>query len=224
MKNIFLVLVGILSFNGFAQESVSINEDIDALKIAAGLQVELYTNADENKIVANEKVFEAINYRVRENRLIISSSIETLLDGDVPLNLKVYVKKLNDLNVVQGSGVELQELFKTRKIVLRAGEGSIITGELDVNSVDIKVLTGGLIDLKGKAESQKIEVKTGGEYEGKSLKTQNTNVEVSYGGNARVHASENCEAKVIVGGTIDIFGNPEFLNEKINFGGKINLR
>jgi hypothetical protein len=224
MKHIGLLFISLFSLNLIAQDSVNINEDIDALKIAAGLQVELYTNADENKIVASEKVFEAINYKVRENKLTISSSIETLIDGDVPLNLKVYVKKLNDLNVVQGSGVEFKKLFKTEQMTLRAGEGSIISGELDVKSVDVKVLTGGLIDLKGKAESQNVEVKTGGEYEAKALKTLNTNVQISYGGNARVYVTKNCEAKIIVGGTIDIFGNPEFLNEKTNFGGTINLR
>jgi hypothetical protein len=224
MKYIIIFILGIASLNTMAQKSVNINEDIDALKIAAGLQVELFTNADENKIVANEKVFEAINYKVRENKLIISSSIETLIDGDVPLNLKVYIKTLSDLNVVQGSGVEFKKLFKTEKITLRAGEGSVITGELDVNRVDVKVLTGGLVDLKGKAESQHAEIKTGGEYEAKALKTKNANVQISYGGNARIYATKNCEAKIIVGGTIDIFGKPEFLNEKTNFGGTINLR
>ena len=224
MKNILVLIISFVSIATMAQKSVSINERFNELRISAGIQVELHTNAQENKIVTDERIFEAINYKVRENQLNISSSIETLLEGDVPLELKVYVKDLNNLNVVQGSEVEFINKFETDKLVLRAGEGSTISGEFYVNSLEAKVISGGEINLVGEAKSQEVQVKTGGEYDGEDFITENTFVKISYGGEAEVYASKNCEAKVIVGGTIDIYGNPEFLNEKTNFGGEINLK
>ena len=224
MKNLIIIAIGLIGLNALGQKSVRINQDIDALKVSAGIQIELFTDANENKIVAKEQVFEAINYKVRDNQLRISSRIEALIEGDVPLQLKVYVKKLSNLNVVQGSAVELQSKFEADQLVLRAGEGSTISGELEVNSLEVTVLSGGLIDLKGVAETQDVEIKTGGEYRGRYLKTENTAVKISYGGEAQVFATKNCEARVIAGGTIDIYGNPEFLNEKRNFGGEINLK
>lgn len=223
MKRIIFVVLCFLSLHAMAQESVNINEDIDGVRVSAGLQIELYTNAKENKIVAGENVFEAINYKVRENQLRLSSSIESLLDGEVPLKLKVYVKKLNRLNVVQGSSVEFKNKFETDYLFLRAGEGSIITAEIYAKNLEVKVISGGEIDIKGKANSQDVEVNSGGEYAAKNFETENSNIKISYGGHAIVFASKNCEAKVIVGGTINIYGNPEFLNEKTNFGGEINL-
>ena len=224
MKNLIIIAIGLIGLNALGQKSVRINQDIDALKVSAGIQIELFTDANENKIVAKEQVFEAINYKVRDNQLRISSRIEALIEGDVPLQLKVYVKKLSNLNVVQGSAVELQSKFEADQLVLRAGEGSTISGELEVNSLEVTVLSGGLIDTKGVAETQDVEIKTGGEYQGRYLKTENTAVKISYGGEAQVFATKNCEARVIAGGTIDIYGNPEFLNEKRNFGGEINLK
>lgn len=224
MRKIIFVCIALVSLNALGQKSVRINEDINALKISAGIQIELYTDAEENKIVANEMVFEAINYKVRDNQLRISSRIEALIEGDVPLRLKVYVQKLSNLNVVQGSSAEFQNMFETSQLVLRAGEGSTISGELKVNSLEVKVLSGGLIDLRGTADTQDIEIKTGGGYEAQNLKTENTSVKISYGGEAQVYATKNCGAKVIAGGTINIYGNPEFFNEKRNFGGEINLR
>lgn len=224
MKNIIFVGIAFVSFHVLAQKSVLINEKISAVKISAGIQVELFTGVDENKIVANEMVFEAINYKVRDNQLRISSRIEALIEGDVPLRLKVYVKNLSNLNVVQGSSAEFQNVFETSQLILRAGEGSTISGEIKVDSVDVKVLSGGLIEMQGIANTQDVEIKTGGAYQAQNLKTENTSVEVSYGGKAQVYASNNCGAKVIAGGIIDIYGNPEFFNEKRNFGGEINLR
>jgi len=224
MKNIIIIAIGLIGLNALGQKSVRINQDIDALKVSAGIQIELFTDANENKIVANGQVFEAINYKIRDNQLRISSRIEALIEGDVPLKLKVYIKNLSKLNVVQGSAVELQNKFEADQLTLRAGEGSTISGELEVNSLEVTVLSGGLIDMKGVVETQGVEIKTGGEYRGRYLKTENTTVKISYGGEAQVFASKNCGAKVIAGGTIDIFGNPEFLNEKRNFGGEINLK
>jgi len=224
MKKIVLLCIALVTLNAFGQKSVRINDDINALKISAGIQVQLYTDAEENKILANEMVFEAINYKVRDNQLRISSRIEALLEGDVPLRLKVYVKKLSNLNVVQGSFVEFQNMFETRQLVLRAGEGSTISGDLKVDSLEAKVLSGGLINVQGIANTQNVEIKTGGAYEAQNLKTENTTVKISYGGKAQVYATKNCGAKVIAGGIIDIYGNPEFFNEKRNFGGEINLK
>ncbi len=224
MKKIIFALVGLFTVEMMAQKSVMINENIVELRVAAGLSVELYTNADENKIIAKEEVFEALNYKVRENQLRLSSSIETLLEGDVPLNIKVYVKNISNLNVVQGSQVEFKNKFKTSQLTLRAGEGSRINGEIYAKVLDVKVISGGEIYLTGKSESQDVEVKTGGAYDADKFITENTSVKISYGGEATIYASKNCEAKVIAGGNINIYGNPEFLNEKTNFGGVINLK
>jgi hypothetical protein len=224
MKSLISILIFFLSVGIMAQEAARINEDIDGLKISAGLQVELYTNAEENRIVANREVFEAINFKVRENKLKISSTISTLLEGEVPLSIKVYMKNLDELNVVQGSYVEFIEEFETHEMFLRVGEGSVIRGKLYVSSLDVKIVSGGEIKLEGEAKSQNVEVKTGGEYGGKDFITENTIVNISYGGAARVYVSENCEAKVFGGGIIDIYGNPKFLNEKKNFGGEINFK
>lgn len=224
MKSLIFISMCVFTLSVMGQKSVRINQDIDALKISAGIQVELYTDADENKIVAEQTVFEAINYKVRENELRISSRIGSLIEGDVPLRLKVHVKDLNNLNVVQGSEAELQQKFSANQLVLRAGEGSVIAGEIDVSELEVKVLSGGVIELNGRASTQNVEVKTGGKYQAQQLKTEDTTVKISYGGEAQVYAAKSCGAKVIAGGIIDIYGNPEFMNEKRNFGGEINLR
>jgi len=223
MKTIVFVLLSLFSFGVMAQKSVNINQDINSLKVSAGLIVELYTNSGENKIMASPDVFEAINFKVRENELRISSSIETLMEGDVPLELKVYVKQINKVNVVKGSEVELANKFEADNLFLRAGEGSIISGEVYVNSLEIKVISGGEMNIRGEGKSQSIEISTGGEYSASDFKTDDTTVQISYGGEATIYAAKNCRAKVFAGGTINIYGDPEFINEKRNFGGEINL-
>ncbi|QTY26789.1 head GIN domain-containing protein [Flavobacterium sp. CS20] len=224
MKNLVIILIGFLPVLGFTQtEEVVINKNIQALRISAGIQVELTTNAKVNKIEADKRVLEAINYKVSDYELKIGLSLETIFDGDFPLKLKVYTKNIDRLNAVQGSTVEIQNLIKTDRFFVRATEGSIVSGEFKTQSLELKALSGGIIDISGKSKDQDVLVNTGGEYKGKKLKTENTTVKVTYGGNAVVFVTENCEAKIVVGGNIDVYGNPKYVNEKTTFGGKVNI-
>ncbi len=223
MKILLSVLLTFLSVIGSAQTEVVINKNIQAVKVSAGIQVELTTNAKENKIVADERVLEAINYKVDDYELKIGLAIETIFDGDFPLKLKVFTKNIDRLNAVQGSSVEIQNLVNSDRFFIRATEGSIVSGEFKTQSLELKALSGGIIDIRGKSKNQDVLVNTGGEYNGNNLKTEDTKVKVSYGGSAKVFATGNCDAKVVAGGNIDIYGHPKYVNEKTTFGGEVNI-
>ncbi|MBS3737731.1 MAG: DUF2807 domain-containing protein [Psychroflexus sp.] len=223
MKKLILVIIVLLPALSFGQKEIKVNKNIQAVKVSAGIQVELTTNANENKIVAEERVLDAINYKVDDYELRIGLSLGTIFDGDFPLKLKVFTKNIDRLNAVQGSTVEIQNLIKTNHFFIRATEGAVVSGEFNTESLELKALSGAIIDIRGKSENQDILVNTGGEYRGRNLETKNTKVKVTYGGNADVFASENCEAKIVVGGDIDIYGNPKYVNEKTSFGGGITI-
>ena len=207
----------------WAQQEVLLNKNIQALKISSGIQVELFTNADENKIEADERIMESINYKVNKRELKISLPLGKIIEGDLPLILKVYTKDINQLNAVQGSIIEIQNTITSSSFSIRATEGSVVSGVFDTENLELKALSGAIIDIRGESKSLDVLVNTGGKYKGKSLKTENTIVKVTYGGNAEVFATENCEANIVVGGTIDIYGNPKYMNEKKSFGGNINI-
>jgi len=223
MKYFLFILVSLFTITIWAQQEVFLNKNIQALKISSGIQVEIFTNADENKIEADDPVLEAINYIVNDNELKISLPLGKIIEGDLPLVLKVYTKDINQLNAVQGSIVEIQNTITSSKFSIRATEGSVVSGDFDTENLELKALSGAIIDIRGKSKYLDVLVNTGGKYNGKNLKTENTVIKVTYGGKAEVFVTENCEANIVVGGTIDIYGNPKYMNEKKSFGGNINV-
>ena len=223
MKNLVTLFILLSCTTFWAQEGVEINKNIQALKISAGIQVELITGSKTNRIEADKQVLDAINYKVRDYELKIGLPLGKIIDGDFPLKLKVYIKEIDRLTVVQGSTVELTKTLKSENFIIRATEGSVVSGSFNINSLELKVLSGAIVDIKGKSKKQDVLVNTGGQYEGENLKSEDTKVKVTYGGSAKVFVSQNCEARVVVGGTIDIYGNPKYVNEKTSFGGDINV-
>lgn len=223
MKNSITIVIVLFSFVLNAQSEIIFNKKISSIRVATGIEVELINNAEQDRIEADEDVLEAINFKIKNGELKLNLPIGKLIEGDIPLSIKVFTKNIEKITAVQGSVVEIQSVIHTSEFSIRATEGAFVSGEFDTASLALKAVSGAVIDIRGKTKNLDILANTGGVYKGKDLKTENTLVKVTYGGTASVYASESCDAEVVVGGTINIYGNPKFMNKKTNFGGDIML-
>jgi threonine dehydrogenase-like Zn-dependent dehydrogenase len=87
--------------------------------------------------------------------------------------------------------------------------------------LNVKAISGGVVQASGNSKNQNIDINTGGQYKGKELHTEKTDVIIRAAGEALVHATKEVTAKVRAGGSVYIYGNPEKVDENTVFGGKI---
>ena len=220
MKTYILLVISLLSLQAFAQDiEIKIEEDFDEIKIFNKINATLIPST-ENKIIAKGVEKEEVEAKVHGNVLKIKSELDNIWSED-DTQVEIYYKSFEILDVNEGAEVNATQIIKQENLVVSAQEGSRIALEIQVKNLEVKIYTGGSIYLYGKADQQEVSIKAGGEYEGKELITQSTNVKVSAGGDAEVNASESCNAKVSAGGSIYVYGNPSELNQKTTFGGKI---
>lgn len=223
MKTIFSLFILFSSLCLSAQSEFLFNKNITSLKVATGIEVELIIGAEQNKIIGDQEVLEAINFKVRNGELKLSLPIGKLIEGNVPLSVQVFTKEIDQLNVVQGANVEIISLVNLPQFLIRASEGAEVSGEFDTTLLTLKSISGAIIDIRGKTEKIDVLANTGGIIKGRNLVSQNAIVKVTYGGTASIFTSESCDADIVAGGTINIYGNPKFMNKKTNFGGDINI-
>ena len=136
--------------------------------------------------------------------------------------VSVYYTKLEVIDGNEGAFITANELIEQNSIELRSQEGARLLIGLDVKNVEIKAVTGGIVETRGKAVSQNIILNTGGIYEGKAFETKNTTVKIKAAGEADVNASKSVDARVTAGGDVVIYGNPSNIKEKTTFGGRIS--
>lgn len=220
MKKIIFILIALGCVNFLmAQESNHELKDFDHIKVYNGLKV-LLKHSSTNKAVVKGTNSQDISFEIDDNMLKVRSKIDNLF-SDKDFEIIVFYKELTSLEVVQNSGIKLADKLKTKNLVLETQEGAEIIGEINVEKLRSKAITGGTIDITGKAESQEIKIRAGGKYYAKNLKTKNSDVNVSAGGVADIFAKENVIAKVKAGGTVNVYGNPKNLDKNTLFGGKI---
>lgn len=218
-----LILLFLTSTSVFAQlKTITPGSNFTKVKVSTGLFVEIKTGADESKIEVKGTERNKVNVEFKDDELQLSLPIGQVF-SEAELLVTVYTKELEELKARSGSEVEFISKVEQKKISLIASEGSYIGGHLEVNSLSAKSITGASISLLGFAKNSDLEVKTGGSYDGDDFICETTNISVSYGGEATVHASETCEASVTAGGSIEIYGNPSSIKQRTKLGGNIKV-
>jgi hypothetical protein len=176
--------------------------------------------SNEAKVVITGDDIEDVELINKDGKLKIRMKFDKTFNGTNTF-VAVYYTSIDIIDGNEGAFISSNELIEQNQIELRAQEGAQLKIGLDVDQVTIKAVSGGIIETRGKAISQNITLNTGGVYEGKSFETQNTTVNIRAAGEADVYASKTVDAKVIAGGDVYIYGNPENVKEKTTLGGRI---
>ncbi|MBZ9778041.1 DUF2807 domain-containing protein [Psychroflexus sp. CAK8W] len=203
-------------------KSVVPGKDFSSIRVSTGLFVEIVTNSEENKIEVKGPQRDKVNIEVKKGELQLSLPVGQIF-SEAEILVTVYAKDFQELKVRSGSEVEFITKVKQKELRLIASEGSYIGGDLELESLTVKSVTGASVSLIGVANTTSIEVKTGGSFDGDDLITKTTSVSVSYGGEATVHTTNTCSASVTAGGNITVYGNPETISQSVKLGGEINV-
>lgn len=223
MKHLTLLLLLTTSLL-FSQETIETKlGDFTSLKVFSGLKVELI-KANETKVVVTGTKANQVSVKNKNGTLKLSLKlIEGFKYDDVTIKL-YYQNNIATLDANEGSHIFSNEIIKQQHLELKTQEGARIETSLAIKYLTIKCVSGGIIDIEGSVQNQKIEANTGGIYEGFEVESIQTTVVSSAGAVVEVTVSEMLDAKVNFGGTIYYRGNPEALKTKKVIGGKIEQK
>ena len=218
MKKVFILAIAFAMQTAGAQVSKNLG-DFNTVKVYDKLNVKLIASS-ENKVIitgSREQEVEVVN---NNGELKLRMPFPKLLSGN-DITIKLYYKDIDGVDANEGAYVSSDETFDSTIMDVSAKEGAEIHLNLDVNKVNVKAVTGGIIVLEGKATNQDIVVMTGGVVENKELITDQSTVNISAGGNAEVNATVLVDAKVKAGGSVFVYGKPKQINKKTILGGTI---
>lgn len=205
-----------------AQERTEELADFKEVKVFSGVEVEVIPS-EENKIEISGDSKDKVRFKITENRLEIRLPLEYIWSKDNTV-VKVYAENVEIIDANESAIVNIETVLKGDFLSFRAQEGAAIYAKVMANSVFSKGVTGGLVQLRGEAKSLEIDLNTGGKYFGENLQTEESTVYSGSGGEAEVFASDYCKATAKFGGKILIFGNPNKLDQKTSFGGRISKK
>lgn len=218
MKKILIIAFVIVAQISFGQVTKNLG-DFSDIKVFDKLKVTLISSSESKAEITGNRAAE-VEFVNKNGELKIRMPFPKLLSGD-DITIKLYFKNIQSITATEGSFVSCDTSFKQTIMDVSAKEGAQINIDLDVQKVNVKAVTGGIIELSGKALNQDVVIMSGGILQSKELHTSQTSINVSAGGNAEIHANTLVDAKVKAGGSIYIYGSPKQINKETLFGGTI---
>lgn len=224
MKNKLIVLMLLVSTLLSAQKNPLEKDfgDFTEIKVYDLIEVNLI-KSEENKVVISGEDVQDVQVINKNGKLKIRMNLDKIFNGNKTF-VEVHYKTIEIIDGNEGAFISSNELIEQGEILIKSQEGARIKVGLDVDKVEIRAVTGGIVETRGRANSQEITLNTGGIYEGKGFETKNTKVNIKAAGEAEVNASEVVDATVRAGGDVYIYGNPETVKENKLLGGRISHR
>lgn len=220
MKKILVTLAFLITAVTYSQSDITKDVgEFSELKVYDLIEVELVKSNKNEAVISgrNRKDVVIIN---KNGKLKIRMKLEESYDGN-NTNVKLYYSNVDIIDVNEGAKIRSNDKIKQYEIELRAQEGGEINLDLKTTTATIKSVTGGVIHVTGKSQSQDVTIGTGGVYKGKDLKTESTEIAIRAGGEADVNASDLLDIKIRAGGDVFVYGDPKKVNKSKALGGRI---
>ncbi|AWX44501.1 hypothetical protein HME9304_01503 [Flagellimonas maritima] len=223
MKVVVKILLVFLSFQGLHSQNEKITQELKnftEVKGFDGLSINLI-KSDANRAVitgANTKKVAIVN---NAGVLKLRMEIDKIFSGYRTFIDLYHTDEIKIIDVNEDARISSEDPVIQDILELKAQEGGELVINCQTEQLLIKAVTGGKITTIGFSDNQDVIINTGGVYNGKGYKTKFTTISVNAGGNASVYATEYVQANVKAGGEVLVYGNPEKMDEKTVFGGKI---
>lgn len=220
LSGLVFVLFSIVPLHAHENSITQQLNEFSSIKAFDGLSINLI-QAETNKAVITGENTNKVAIINKDGELKIRMELGKIFSGYRTFIDLYYTGELMVIDANEDARVVCDTPIKQSVLELKTQEGAEVIINAFVEQLLIKSVTGGIITTNGSADTQDVIINTGGTYEGKALKTKFTTVAVNAGGNASIQATNYVKATVKAGGEVLVYGNPEKMDEKTVFGGKI---
>ncbi|MDZ7612512.1 MAG: head GIN domain-containing protein [Flavobacteriaceae bacterium] len=217
-KIIFSALL--LGQSMMAQNTITSNlGDFNEIKVYRGITVNLIKSGEQKIVIEGEKSSDVVVKNINGVLKITMAIIQTFSAKDV--SVTVYYKNLDILDSNEGSILTSKEIINQDKLTVKSQEGGQIDLTVKVKNLDAKCISGGVVKLKGSADSLNVIANSGGIFSGDNLLTERANISSSTGAQCTVNVSKYLDADAKIGAVITVLGKPVEILKTESLGGYI---
>src|SRR5690606_33528477 len=175
MRKLYTWSLLVLPLLTFAQRIIDTEVgEFKEIKVFDLIEVNLI-QSDENKIMIKGWNVDDIIWTNKKGVLKLRMQLDKKFQGEDTM-IEVYYTNLDVIDGNEGAQITCNEMVQKSKIELRAQEGAKIHIGMDVDYADIRAVTGGIVEASGLAKNQTVVLNTGGIFDGRDLRTANTDI------------------------------------------------
>lgn len=125
-----------------------------------------------------------------------------------------------EIEVSSAGSLELNIL--SNSLDLDVSSLGFVALSLEVNKLEVEISSTGKVELTGQVRDQALDIGSVGHYEGFTMISERTLVDISSGGHAQVYAKERLDVHASSGGSVEFQGSPVSLSKRLSSGGSVS--
>jgi hypothetical protein len=226
MKNILVLVLVLVAYNGIAQDKVIFNDENVVLRDVQDFQsvvvkgpFKVYFSSDpETQVAVSAKDSDArdrITTKVTGGTLYVSLDNSGVKWWGVNKEFKVYITapKLNALNVSGAVNFVVVDILKSTNLSLILSGASNFSGKIDAE--EIKTNLSGASDCKVSGTANKFDLVCSGasSFKGADLKVDEADLDASGASSIKIHVIESLKARASGASSIQYKGSPKIYNQ-----------
>ena len=188
---------------------------------SGSFEIEIINDPSVSKVEveAESNIIPVLETEVRGNELEIQFERNTSVRTHKRVKVKVFTGSLSGLSL-SGSGTMNAAAFTGNSFESNVSGSGNISFHFTGTQASYDISGSGKITGAGKVTSQDIKVSGSGDIEALDLETENTAIDISGSGTAKVFATKTLKAEISGSGNITYKGNP-FITSSISGSGKL---
>ncbi|MEM7571359.1 MAG: head GIN domain-containing protein [Bacteroidota bacterium] len=223
MKRLFFFLCLICTSAGLSAQLDQPLRDFEALSVMGLFEVELFP-ADEPRmeIYSDEIDPERVKIVQRGGQLKISLLKSLIEDEEIEIKLYYVPGQLREIYASAGADIRCDGLLQTDFLRVRAGSGSQVYLEVELDELDATAAEGGHLGLRGSSAQVDCNANTGGIIDAHRLEAAYVVSRAGTGGEVSIQVNDSLDAKASTGGVIRYRGEAKERNVRTILGGEVN--
>ena len=180
------------------------------------------TGSESLTIEAEDNIIPKIKTEVKDNRLTIDIEPNTSIQATKPISYKLTVKDLNALELSGSGRIDAENINTNNLAVTNRGSGDV-AANVDINNLKIAQGGSGEVKMRGKADTQDVNVSGSGTYQAENLQSKEAKIADNGAGEASINASDKLDVRINGSGSVEYIGNPT-ITQHINGSGELTRR
>jgi hypothetical protein len=180
------------------------------------------TGSESLTIEAEDNIIPKLKTEVKDNRLTIGIKPNTSIQATKPISCKLTVKDLNALKLSGSGRIDAENINTNNLAVTNSGSGDV-AANVDINELKIAQRGSGEVKMRGKADTQDVNISGSGTYQAENLQSKEANIVANGAGEASINASDKLDVRINGSGSIEYIGNPT-TTQHINGSGVLTRR
>ena len=231
MKSLLLICLSWMLITGCDHRTGSGNmvtrvEDVasfNKISVSGAFYVEVLPGDAEQRVhvTADDNIMEDVLVSVENGELRIKMRSGVNYNNVYP-KLIINTPSLEKISTSASAKVQVKNTLKSSgKIQFETSSAGTIIADVDAPSINADASSGSTLELSGRTKNYNVQGSSGSSIKAAELLSENTDVQVSSGASAKVHASVTLKAAASSGGNVDYKGGGS-VSSKESSGGSIS--